>query len=96
MLIKIVRCLTLFFCLFIVLRYSMAIVWGRHDFWTFLSHRRTEQRLLRQVERLNEQQGTLSAQVELWQRPSPPIDLIEAETLRQLHRVPPGMMILAD
>jgi len=96
MLHRIVRYLALFFCLFIVCRYSIAIVWGRYDFWTFLSLRRKEHGLLSQVENLSEKRDIIARQTALWKEANPPIDLLESEALKQLHRVPPGMKMLAD
>jgi len=96
MLHRVVRYLALFFCLFIVCRYSIAIVWGRYDFWTFLSRRRVEQRLSLQVETLGERRDLLAKQIALWQESTPPIDLLETEALKQLHRVPPDMKMLTE
>ena len=93
---RIVRYLALFFCLFVVFRYSIAIVWGKYDFWTFLGRRRAEQRLMLQVEHLSEKRDLMAEKVALWEKSVPPIDLLEAEALRQLHRVPPDMKMVAE
>jgi|GEM_PF-4591414 len=96
MLFKLVRYLALFFCLFIVLRYSVAIVWGKYDFWTYLSRASMERTLSGKVEALEEKRDLLAKKVALWKAAEVPLDQLETEALKQLHRVPPDMKVLPE